>query len=78
MNSDHDEILRLHSKMIQAAYTVLARFAQTDMILIELIQSGEVSPKALAVAARNVESTAHTLDIFGDELRELAPRVQRS
>ena len=50
---------------------ILRGVLQNDLVLIELIRSGECPPKALATIGQNVRSALYKLDALGDDVREL-------
>lgn len=68
MQSNTEKIvLQGHDSMLH----LLCDMYQSDLILIELIRSGEYRPEALAAVARNARSGLYILDGLGDDVRAL-------
>lgn len=68
MHSDAEKILlQGQNSMLH----LLSDIYQNDLLLIELIRSGENRPEVLAAIARNVRSGLYVLDGLGDNLRAI-------
>ena len=68
MQSESEKIL-LQGQ--QSLLHILRDVLQNDLLIIELIRSGESRPVVLAAVGHSVRSGLYTLDDLGDHLREL-------
>jgi hypothetical protein len=71
MKSDTSEILL---QFVMEQQRMISELCRNDLLLIESVLSGPLSPEGLGVAAATVRSTLYSVDALGDRIQQLDDR----